>query len=589
MCVAEPARATGVVRVRSRNVCRETVADAGRCGSPGDSTVPMATLIARDVSLSFGPDPVLAAVSCTLAPGHRVGVVGPNGTGKSTLLRVLAGLTEPDAGSVTVAPPTATVGLLPQEPDRRTDETVADFLARRTGVGAAAARMERATRRSPRASTAPTTPTPTPSTGGSRSAAPTWRRGRRRRSPTSASTRRVLDQATASLSGGQAARVSLAATLLARFDVFLLDEPTNDLDFDGLDRLEEFLAGLDAAVAVVSHDRAFLDRVVTDVLELDEHDHAARCSAVAGPPTSPTATWPAATRRRTTRPTASSADAGDRARTQREWSVQGAKRARDIRRADKFIRHFRINSSEKVAAKAKATEQGARPPEQCRQAVGGLGPPVRDRHRRPQRRRRRPPRRRGGRPGLFRLGPSTWRSGGPTGWRSSAPTAPARPRCSTPCSVDELTAGERSSGPGSWSASWSSAGRVRHRPPLLEVVSGATGLQAKRSGRCWPSSGSAPTTCRPSNRCHRASAPGPTSPCSWPGRQLPRPRRAHEPPRPAGHRAARAGARPLRRHRPAVSHDRAFLEPSGSPQPPGRVRPGHRGVAQPKAGRGVRT
>jgi len=105
----------------------------------------MATLTARDLSLSFGPDPVLSAVSCTLAPGHRVGVVGPNGTGKSTLLRVLAGLTEPDAGSVTVAPPTATVGLLPQEPDRRTDETVADFLARRTGVGPASARMERTT------------------------------------------------------------------------------------------------------------------------------------------------------------------------------------------------------------------------------------------------------------------------------------------------------------------------------------------------------------------------------------------------------------------------------------------------------------
>src|SRR5262249_56936925 len=83
-------------------------------------------------------------------------------------------------------------------------------------------------------------------------------------------------QPLATLPGGQAARVALAAILLSRFDVLLLDEPTNDLDFDGLERLEAFLASSRAAAAIVSHDRDFLDRTVSRVVELDEGSRAAR-------------------------------------------------------------------------------------------------------------------------------------------------------------------------------------------------------------------------------------------------------------------------------------------------------------------------
>src|SRR5436305_5623879 len=75
------------------------------------------------------------------------------------------------------------------------------------------------------------------------------------------------------LSGGQAARAGLASLLLSRYDVFLLDEPTNDLDLDGLDRLERFVATLRAGVILVSHDREFLARTVNRVLELDLHQH----------------------------------------------------------------------------------------------------------------------------------------------------------------------------------------------------------------------------------------------------------------------------------------------------------------------------
>ncbi|MCU1351454.1 MAG: transporter-like protein [Acidimicrobiales bacterium] len=319
----------------------------------------MATLQARDVSLSFGPDPVLASVSCTVAPGHCLGVVGPNGTGKSTLLRVLAGLAPPDQGRVTVSPRSATVGLLPQEPDRRADESVLAFLERRTGVTAATAALDAAT-----AGLAAGDPGADDdyalaldrwlALGGADVEA--------RAGSTLAElglAAEVLGQATATLSGGQAARVSLAATLLARFDVFLLDEPTNDLDFDGLARLEDFVGGLDAAIVVVSHDRAFLERVVTDVLELDEHRHTGTLFGGG---------WLAYREAKATaRRHADEAygayrdkrqELTERSRTQREWAVQGARRAKsDTSEKDKFIKQFKVNSSEHVAAKAKITDR----------------------------------------------------------------------------------------------------------------------------------------------------------------------------------------------------------------------------------------
>ena len=318
----------------------------------------MATLHARDISLGFGAAPVLSSVSLTVAPGQRIGVVGPNGTGKSTLLRVLAGQLEPESGSVSLAPPTATVGLLPQEPDRTPDESVAGFIARRTGVGPATAELDAAT-----AALAEAAPGADDryslaldrwlGLGGPDLDARVGVTLDDLGLPGS-----VVDQPTATLSGGQAARVSLAATLLARFDVFLLDEPTNDLDFAGLARLEAFLLGLHAATVVVSHDRAFLERVVTHVLDLDEHDH--RASLFAGG-------WSAylADRATAARHASEAYDTYQsqrsaltaRARTQREWSTQGVKKAKSSGETDKNIRFKNTADSEKVAHKAKATER----------------------------------------------------------------------------------------------------------------------------------------------------------------------------------------------------------------------------------------
>ncbi|HAP75167.1 MAG TPA: heme ABC transporter ATP-binding protein, partial [Acidimicrobiaceae bacterium] len=103
-----------------------------------------ASIHARGVHLALGARHLLVDVEFAADPGQCVGVVGPNGVGKSTLLKVLAGLQPVDRGTLTLSPPDATVGYLAQEPERL-DETVHDFLARRTGVAAAQAELDAAT------------------------------------------------------------------------------------------------------------------------------------------------------------------------------------------------------------------------------------------------------------------------------------------------------------------------------------------------------------------------------------------------------------------------------------------------------------
>jgi ATPase subunit of ABC transporter with duplicated ATPase domains len=221
-------------------------------------------LVARDISKSYAAVQVLDRVSLAVSPGDRIGVVGPNGIGKSTLLRVLAGLEPPDRGEV-IRP--GTVGYLPQELEAGAGETVRDHLARRTGVGAAEREMDALGSRldaEPELSGAYAQALERYLTLGgadfdARAGALLDDVGLGRRA----------DRELATLSGGEAARASLASILLARFDVFMLDEPTNNLDFDGLERLERFLDTLAASVVLVSHDRAFLDRTVTRVIELE--------------------------------------------------------------------------------------------------------------------------------------------------------------------------------------------------------------------------------------------------------------------------------------------------------------------------------
>ena len=217
---------------------------------------------------------MLDAVDLTVADGDRVGLVGPNGVGKSTLLQVLAGQIAPDRGRVELTPPTATVGYLQQEL-ARDDETVRALLERRTGVAAANAELDAATAAlaaheadaDARYDTALHRWLALGAADLDARVGEVW--------ADLGLTPAVLDQPTRTLSGGEAARAGLAALLLARFDVFLLDEPTNDLDLDGLARLERWIGGVPGALVLVSHDRTFLARTVTAVVEIDEFTHRA--------------------------------------------------------------------------------------------------------------------------------------------------------------------------------------------------------------------------------------------------------------------------------------------------------------------------
>ena len=234
-----------------------------------------ASLVTRSLTLFRGPLIVLDQIDVTLSPGDRFGLIGPNGVGKSTLLAALAGRIDIDEGRVERMPRTSNVGLLPQEPERSTSETVRELLGRRTGVTEAQTTLDVTTQGIAEGAA-----------GADDAYADALDRWlalgaadfEARVGETWASLcldERLLEQPTATLSGGEAARSSLASLLLSRFDIVLLDEPTNDLDIDGLARLEELVLGLVAPLMVVSHDRTFLERTVTDVVEIDHHTHQA--------------------------------------------------------------------------------------------------------------------------------------------------------------------------------------------------------------------------------------------------------------------------------------------------------------------------
>ncbi|GAA2011263.1 ABC-F family ATP-binding cassette domain-containing protein [Brevibacterium samyangense] len=321
-----------------------------------------ATLVASGLAGGHGHRTLFDSLDLTVAPGDVVGVVGQNGAGKSTLLRLLAGVDVPQAGTVTRSPADAFVGWLPQEHERRAGETVSAYIARRTGCASATAAMDAAAE----ALAAPDAPAASADVYSA--ALDRWL----------ASGAADLEERVpavladlgldlggepgevlmTSLSGGQAARVGLAALLLSRFDLVLLDEPTNDLDLDGLERLEAFVSGLRSGVVLVSHDREFLSRCVTQVLELDLVQHTNR--VFGGGYDSyleERATLRRHHREKYEEFAATKADLVSRARTQREWSSQGVRIAmKKSPDNDNIRRKANTESSEKQAQKVRQME-----------------------------------------------------------------------------------------------------------------------------------------------------------------------------------------------------------------------------------------
>ncbi|HBO42775.1 MAG TPA: hypothetical protein DD670_02320, partial [Planctomycetaceae bacterium] len=233
----------------------------------------MILLSIREIRKHFGPEPVLDGVTFDIRPDERIGLVGPNGCGKTTLMKILAGREQADSG-VPEPHPSVRIGYLEQqpvfEPGRTLREEAADALCdlvelQREALAVADALAE------------------TTDPDDHARLAARYDRLQHELHHRDAYNRdhkieRVLDglkfarsassQTVASLSGGEQNRLMLAKLLLAEPEVMLLDEPSNHLDLESTQWLEEYLLGGDAAVLLVSHDRYFLDRVTNRTLEL---------------------------------------------------------------------------------------------------------------------------------------------------------------------------------------------------------------------------------------------------------------------------------------------------------------------------------
>ncbi|KOS56004.1 ABC-F family ATP-binding cassette domain-containing protein [Rhodococcus rhodochrous] len=315
-----------------------------------------ATLRISGLSASRGERTLFTDLNLTVAPGDVIGLVGANGAGKSTLLTTLAGVGTADVtGTVAFSPPDATVGYLAQEPERAPGETILGFLGRRTGVTDAEHAMNAAAEALGTTDVDDYTPALERwlALGGADLAE------RAEKVVADLGLDVGLDAPMTGLSGGQAARAGLAALLLSRYDVLLLDEPTNDLDLAGLDQLERFVAETRTALMVISHDREFLARTVTGIVELDS---AQQQIAVYDGGYEAYLVEREVARKHARETYEEYADTKqeleDRARMQRNWLEHGVRNARrKSKDNDKVGRKFRAEATEKQAAKARQTQR----------------------------------------------------------------------------------------------------------------------------------------------------------------------------------------------------------------------------------------
>jgi len=325
-------------------------------------------LTARGICVSYGAVAVLQDAALTIAAGDRIAVVGPNGVGKSTILRVLAGLVQPDAGTVSAAGP---VGYLPQERDRRRDETAMQYIARRTGVAAAEAAMLAASALLARVSGGQAGLSEGQASQEYAAALDAYLalggpdlEARATELAAALGLPADLHRPAVGYSGGQAARLALAAVLLARFDVLLLDEPTNDLDLTGLELLESHLTAFRGGLVVVSHDRAFLERTARQILQIDPHTREVKLYAGGY----------RAYREELERDRAGAAEAYEtyaaardqlieRARRQKEWARSGERSARSAatrrKEPDKYIRRGMTEAAQHQGARGAAALRAA--------------------------------------------------------------------------------------------------------------------------------------------------------------------------------------------------------------------------------------
>jgi ATP-binding cassette subfamily F protein uup len=217
----------------------------------------MALITLQDAQLAFGHVALLDHTDFSLEPQERVGLIGRNGTGKSSLLKILAGLEKPDDGALQVQTGLR-VAYVPQEPLLDLDSTVFEAAS----VGLADARAARDLYLSGADGL------DLDALQNRIEALDAWN-WEQRVEETLHRLHLKGEDTVGSLSGGNKKRVALAQALVSRPDVLLLDEPTNHLDLDSITWLEDLLLEYKGSVVTISHDRAFLDRVATRMVELD--------------------------------------------------------------------------------------------------------------------------------------------------------------------------------------------------------------------------------------------------------------------------------------------------------------------------------
>ncbi len=229
--------------------------------------MPLLTLDA--VSHAYGHVPLLDHADLVIEPGHRLGLIGRNGTGKSTLMRVLSGELIPDDGKVWRSPGLR-VALVLQEPELRETDTVFEAVA--DGLGEVSAAIvdyhHVVASLSDAATDADAALAHLSDLQAVLEAGDGWR-AKSRVDATLSKLSLDAERTIGTLSGGLRKRVALARAMVAEPDLLLLDEPTNHLDIDSIQWLEEALDSFPGALLVVTHDRRFLDRVTKRILELD--------------------------------------------------------------------------------------------------------------------------------------------------------------------------------------------------------------------------------------------------------------------------------------------------------------------------------